>query len=75
MRISVESKAEIKLVLNQNQKSVLSVSEDCVRMVSGGTGSSVTCLAEWKVVFGIVESQHWVVVSGHPCLRRRTLIQ
>lgn len=53
----------------------MSVFEESLFIVNHGAGSYVTCLAKWKVVFGIVESQHWVVVSGHPCLRRRTLIQ
>lgn len=66
--------SEIRMWINKH-KSVMSALGQALFIFNHWAGTCVTCLAEWKVVFGIVESQHWVVVSGHPCLRRRTLIQ
>lgn len=51
------------------------VQEESLLIVHHRAASWLTRFAEWKVVFGIVQPQHRVVVSGHPCLRRRTLIQ
>lgn len=42
---------------------------------SGVRWRSPTCLAERKVVFGVVHPQDGVAVRGHPCLGRGALIQ